>query len=75
MRSRLSRRQLLRGSGALAGAAILGTSGSAAAAPAPMKRPPPIGRPERLARLAGARALMKRHGIGAILIEPSASLD
>src|SRR5215212_3113160 len=75
MRSRLSRRQLLRASGALAGAVILGTPGIAAAAPAPIQLPPPIGRSERLARLVGARALMKRHGIGAVLIEPGASLD
>jgi Xaa-Pro dipeptidase len=69
----LSRRHLLRGSGALAGASVLGAA--VPAAPAPTKLPPPIGRSERLTRLAVARALMKRHGIGAILIEPGASLD
>ena len=37
--------------------------------------PPAIGQAERLARLAKARALMQREGIGAILIEPGASLD
>ena len=37
--------------------------------------PPAIGQPERLARLAKARALMRREGLGAILIEPGASLD
>ena len=37
--------------------------------------PPAITPPERLARLAKARALMQRAGLGAILIEPGASLD
>jgi Xaa-Pro dipeptidase len=37
--------------------------------------PPAIGQPERLARLAKARALMRREGLGAILVEPGASLD
>ncbi|MFP5329774.1 MAG: M24 family metallopeptidase [Alphaproteobacteria bacterium] len=46
-----------------------------AAAKAPIKLPPPIGSEERLQRLAKARALMDRHGIGAIVIEPGASLD
>ena len=34
----------------------------------------PIGRPEYLARIAKARALMDLHGIGALLIEPGASM-
>ncbi len=37
--------------------------------------PPAITRAERLARLAKARALMQRHGLGAILVEAGASLD
>ena len=37
--------------------------------------PPPISSAERLARLAKARALMASHGIGAIIVEPGASLD
>ena len=37
--------------------------------------PPAITPAERLARLAKARALMQRDGLGAILIEPGASLD
>jgi len=37
--------------------------------------PPAIGQPERLARLAKARALMRRDGLDAILVEPGASLD
>ncbi|HEX8125796.1 MAG TPA: Xaa-Pro peptidase family protein [Allosphingosinicella sp.] len=35
----------------------------------------PIGAAERLARLEKARGLMRRHGLGSILIEPGASLD
>jgi Xaa-Pro dipeptidase len=35
----------------------------------------PIGPGERLARLDKARASMRRHGLGSILIEPGASLD
>ena len=74
----LGRRAFLSTGAAAAGASLLGGFGASLAAvadPTPIKLPPPIGRPERLARLAGARALMKRHGIGAILIEPGASLD
>lgn len=41
----------------------------------PIALPPPIGRPERLARLARARALMQANDIGAIIVEPGASLD
>ncbi|HVM37654.1 MAG TPA: Xaa-Pro peptidase family protein [Sphingomicrobium sp.] len=44
------------------------------AQPAPAA-PPPTTRAERLQRLARARALMQRHDIGAVLIEPGASLD
>jgi Xaa-Pro dipeptidase len=76
----LSRRRLLGASAAAAGAlALSGLAGRAiAAAPAELPAiavPPPIGPAERLARLAKARALMRQHGIGAILIEPGASLD
>jgi Xaa-Pro dipeptidase len=41
----------------------------------PIPIPPPIARAERLARIAKARSLMKQHGIGAIIVEPGASLD
>jgi Xaa-Pro dipeptidase len=37
--------------------------------------PPPISTEERLRRLAKARGLMARSGIGAIIVEPGASLD
>ena len=67
----LDRRSLV-GGALLAPAAftLAGTAGAAAPA-----LPPAIGRPERLARLAKARALMRREGLGAVLIEPGASLD
>jgi Xaa-Pro dipeptidase len=41
----------------------------------PVKLPPPITSAERLQRLASARALMQRNGIGAVIVEPGASLD
>ena len=50
----------------------------AAAAPdglGPVKLPPPISNEERLARLARARDLMQRNGIGAVLVESGPSLD
>jgi Xaa-Pro dipeptidase len=37
--------------------------------------PPPISSAERLQRLAKAKALMQRHGIGAIIVESGPSLD
>lgn len=66
----LTRRTLL---GGLAASAAVPLAG-AVAQPAPAA-PPPITRAERLQRLARARALMQRHDIGAVLIEPGASLD
>ena len=72
------RRAMLGGGLALAGASLMGLGRAAfaqAAALKPIALPPPIGRPERLARLAKAQALMQRHGIGAILVESGASLD
>ncbi|HEU5286068.1 MAG TPA: aminopeptidase P family N-terminal domain-containing protein, partial [Sphingomicrobium sp.] len=76
----LGRRTFLTGSAAASAATLLGgasfhSARAAVADPAPIVLPPPIGRAERLERLARARTLMKRHGIGAILIEPGASLD
>ena len=67
----LDRRTVL-GSAVLAPAAVALPNFSLAAAPG---LPPAIGQTERLARLAKARALMQRAGLGAILIEPGASLD
>ena len=68
--------------GALAaGAAIAARpSASVASMPPPALAPmtadvEPIGAAERLVRLEKARALMRRHGLGSILVEPGASLD
>ncbi|MEO7365770.1 MAG: Xaa-Pro peptidase family protein [Sphingomicrobium sp.] len=79
MTSLVSRRHWLQGAGAL-GANLLTGAGLRAATIAaaelgPMPLPPPIGRAERMLRLAKARALMKQHGIGAILVESGPSLD
>ena len=67
----LDRRSLI--SGALIAPAALVLPGVALGATA--GDPPAITSAERLARLAKARALMRRDGLGAILIEPGASLD
>ena len=68
----LSRRSLMQSSLAAAAGALLPIRAGLAAAPA---LPPPIGKEERLARLAKAHSLMQRQGIGAIIVEPGASLD
>ena len=62
---------------AAGGASIGGLSsmGAAAVETTRMKLPPPIRREERLQRLAKARALMQREGIGAVVIESGPSLD
>jgi len=69
---RIGRRTLMGGSAALGAAAWVPTRLGAAA---PVDLPPAISSAERLVRLARARALMARHGLGAILVEPGASLD
>jgi Xaa-Pro dipeptidase len=75
----LGRRAFLTGAPAVTGAALLSSAGlraaTAAADLAPMRLPPPIDRAERLRRLTKARALMKQHGIGSILVESGPSLD
>ncbi|MEO6224334.1 MAG: Xaa-Pro peptidase family protein [Sphingomicrobium sp.] len=73
----IGRRGFLGSSGALA-ATLLPLGGALARAVAglsPLKLPPPISTAERLGRIAGAQALMQRNGIGAVVIEPGASLD
>ena len=73
----ISRRALMAGAG---GAAALSLSGLARGAvrqarDLPMiALPPPIGAAERLQRLARARDLMQRNGIGAIIVESGPSL-
>ncbi len=76
----LGRRAFLTTGAAATGSFFLGSAGvraagAAIADPSPIQLPPPIGRAERLSRLASARALMKRNGIGAVLIESGPSLD
>ncbi|MDQ3471745.1 MAG: Xaa-Pro peptidase family protein [Pseudomonadota bacterium] len=73
----LNRRGFLGAGTAMAAMLSTGPVGAAAAQAqnSPIKLPPAITREERLARLATARSLMQRHGIGAILVEPGASLD
>lgn len=76
---RLHRRQLLFASGVMAAVPLTGMAGAAVqelkAATPSIPIPPPIGREERLARLAKARALMQANDIGAIIVESGASLD
>ena len=72
----ISRRGILSGAGAAAGAAFLPAQVAAAPAElAPVKLPPPITREERLARIAKAQGLMQRNGIGSVLVESGPSLD
>jgi len=73
-----TRRHFLRGAGAVAGAMTLPLGKVIAQAVAELPTipiPPPIGQAERLRRLAKARSLMARNGMGAIIVEPGASLD
>ena len=75
---RLHRRELLVAGGMLAGASMTGLARGAvqqASDLKPVKLPPPIGRSERLERLARARSLMQVNGIGAIIVESGPSLD
>ncbi|HVF37458.1 MAG TPA: Xaa-Pro peptidase family protein [Sphingomicrobium sp.] len=71
----LDRRELLAAGGMLAAVPLAGMSRSVPAKPGASALPPPIQPAERLARLTKARSLMAQHGIGAILIEPGASLE
>jgi Xaa-Pro dipeptidase len=73
----IGRRAFGLGALAAAGAALLPGAASAAD---PALRPitgdaAPIGREERLRRLARAQRLMREHRLGAIVVEPGASLD
>ena len=73
-----SRRRVLGGTGLIAAASLTGLAQRAVAQATdlkPIALPPPIGRLERLARLARAQRLMRSSGIGAVLIESGPSLD
>ena len=74
----VTRRRMIGGTGLVAAASLTGLASQATAQAAdlkPIALPPPIGRAERLARIAKAQRLMRANGIGAVLIEPGASLD
>ncbi|HET6535011.1 MAG TPA: Xaa-Pro peptidase family protein [Sphingomicrobium sp.] len=74
----IQRRNFLAGTGAIAAAMTLPLGRAMAAAAEelkPITMPPPITTQERLGRLARARTLMQHNGIGAVVIEPGASLD
>jgi Xaa-Pro dipeptidase len=74
----IGRRRFLASAGVAAAVAALPLGRLAAVTAeqlAPMALPPPISGEERLQRLAGARKLMQQNGIGAVIIEPGASLD
>jgi Xaa-Pro dipeptidase len=78
MHARIGRRDLLMGGGAVAAALTMPLGRVMAQAMAELPTipiPPPISSAERLQRLAKARALMHRHGIGAIIVESGPSLD
>ncbi|WP_336959463.1 Xaa-Pro peptidase family protein [Sphingobium aquiterrae] len=79
--TRFDRRTMLAGLGLLGGAGAIGLSPRLFAAERVMEEVPPlpgtvtpIGPEERKARIARAQALMKAADIGAVLIEPGASL-
>jgi Xaa-Pro dipeptidase len=74
----MGRRSLLKGGTALAATMTLSLDRVVAQAAAELPSiplPPPISTAERLKRLAKARALMSKHGIGAIIVEAGPSLD
>ena len=75
---RIHRRELLAAGGMLVGASMTGLARGAIQETADLKPTtlqPPIGRDERMARLARARALMHANDIGAIIVESGPSLD
>jgi Xaa-Pro dipeptidase len=73
---KMSRRGLLCGAGAAALTVPLSrVFAQAADQLAPIPIPPPITQAERLQRIAAARDLMRKNGIGAVLVESGPSLD
>jgi len=74
----IQRRSFLAGAGAIAAAMTLPFDrvlAAAAEALKPIALPPPISQAERLQRIAKARALMQKTGIGSIIVESGSSLD
>lgn len=74
MSLQLNRRAFI-GSATAAGLSATTVANLARAQTPSIPIPPPIGREERLARLAKARALMKASGVGSVLVESGPSLD
>ena len=74
----LQRRRFLQSAAGMAAVAMFGSSRIARAAAdalTPFPLPQPIAPAERVARVRAAQALMQKQGIGALVIEPGASLD
>ena len=74
----LTRRRMIGGTGLIAAASMTGLAQRAVAQAAELKPfalPPPIGRAERVSRLARAQRLMRANGIGSVLVEAGPSLD
>jgi Xaa-Pro dipeptidase len=74
---KLSRRSWIKSASALAATALISPRIAAAAQSelTPIKLPPPISKEERMTRLAKARDLMQRNGIGSVVVESGPSLD
>ncbi len=74
----LTRRGFVGATGALVATPLTGLARAAQNEASDLTRialPPPIGRPERVGRIARAQALMQRHDIAAVLVESGPSLD
>src|SRR3954469_12894952 len=74
----IHRRNFLAGAGALGASLTLPLErvfAAAAEALTPVPLPPPISQAERLQRIAQARALVRRGGIGAVIVESGSSLN
>ncbi len=78
MHAKIGRRSVLLGAGALGAATVLPFGRLMAEAVdglSPIPQPPAISTAERLGRIARARQLMQRNGIGAVIVESGSSLD
>ena len=75
MTLQVGRRTFLGGAAAMGFAAVTPLRAAQTSAPVPSKLPPPISPAERVQRLQKAQALMRQHGIGAVLVESGPSLD
>ena len=74
----LTRRRMIGGTGLIAAASMTGLAQRAIAQAGELKAmtlPPPIGRAERVSRIARAQRLMRANGIGSVLVEAGPSLD